>query len=160
MTAEPDGRAKQRPPIPAEAMDGHTREGKAEYKKQSKKTGEAMQSLFTRDFREEGARLNKPKQTVGADGVNWTEELCKLEGTDAKKAFAPANSVTPFTPRAETLVDREYRMIGDGIFEIDARDPDADPYAINLDAGTCTCEAFKRNSNCKHLAFLRAKLHK
>ena len=160
MTAEPDGRAKEHLPIPAEAMDGHTLEGKTENKKESKKTGEALQSIFTRSFREEGGRLNKPVRTVGADGANWTEELCKLEGTDIGKAFTPADSVAPFAPKAETLVDREYRMIGDGIFEIDAKEPGTPPYAINLDAGTCTCESFKYNSNCKHLAFMRAKLHK
>jgi hypothetical protein len=160
VTRQPDGRSIQLLPIPQEAIDGHTQAGKAEYKRRAKAEKTTPEAIFTIDFREDKSRVNNPSRTFGQDGVNWVEEICKLEGTDASKAFEPATTVTPYTPKSDTLQARPYRMIGEGIYEMDAAAKGTEPYAINMKDGTCTCEAYKRNKTCKHLAFLRADLNK
>jgi replication-associated recombination protein RarA len=91
---DPKTRTKVRDPklmeIPKIALDGHTIQGKKEYYRLAKEAGISSEELFTKDFREQKARVNHPVHTIGQEGVNWTEEACRYEGSDFTKAMTPA----------------------------------------------------------------------
>jgi hypothetical protein len=85
--------AKERLPIPPEAYDMHTKAGKAQLIAAALEAGQDPEALMTRNFREVGGRLDRPCRDVANDGTNWTEEVCKLQNSDAAVALAPLNIV-------------------------------------------------------------------
>jgi hypothetical protein len=92
---QPTGGTPERLQIPLIALDMHTRDGKTRIANIARRTGEDEDSLSTRLFREEGARLNKPARDLSNEGANWTEEVCKLQGADVGVAMTPASDLRP-----------------------------------------------------------------
>jgi len=93
MTLQEGFADPERLAIPESALDMHTRTGQASLREQAKKTSVTSKRLGVLKFRHEGARLNKPVRDIAQDGTNWTEEVCRIQGCDPKKALAPAKRV-------------------------------------------------------------------
>lgn len=92
-TTRENNKMKELLPIPEIAQDGHTFAGKQKYKKIAAEKGVSPMEIFVKDFRERTARVNKPVQSIGHDGVNWTYEACKLEGSSVDKAMEAAETL-------------------------------------------------------------------
>lgn len=96
LTREPDGREPEKLTVPQYVMDMHTGSGKRRLAAEARQAGVDEDEHMTKHFREVSARLDKPVKDVANDGTNWTEEVCKLQGADARLALQPLG--TPLAP--------------------------------------------------------------
>ena len=97
VTRQPDPEARpERLEIPERALDMHVGlRGHERINRIAVENNEDADSVATRLFREEGARVNDPHIDVDQFGTNWTEEVCKISGCDPEIALAPVNPAEP-----------------------------------------------------------------